>query len=302
MIKCKDLTKKYKSVEALKGVSFEVKGPGCFGFIGKNGSGKTTTIRILAGLAAATSGDVHIAGLNVKTEAKEVVKILGYLPQHPAFYEYMTGEEWLYFVADLHHVAQNQRKSRTDELLATCGLWDARKRKISGYSGGMKQRLGLAQALLNNPQILLLDEPVSALDPVGRYQVLKILEDLKKKHTIFMSSHILDDVEKIADHILILNEGKIVLSSPKQELMKQYSDLIIQFSVMEHIPGLKELLEQQEWVTDIADTFLSYKVNVNNLDLAKKQMPGLIYTAGGVITEYKIESPALEDIFMRVVN
>ena len=289
-------------MEALKGVSFEVEGPGCFGFIGKNGSGKTTTIRILAGLAKATSGDVQIAGLNVNTDGKDIKKILGYLPQHPAFYEYMTGEEWLYFVADLHKITPNLRKSRTEELLETCGLWDARKRKISGYSGGMKQRLGLAQALLNNPQILLLDEPVSALDPVGRYQVLKILEDLKKNHTIFMSSHILDDVEKIADHILILNEGRIVLSAPKQELMKQYSDLIIRFSVMEHVPGLKELLEKQEWVTNITDTFLSYKVHVNELERAKKQIPELIHNSGGVITEYRIESPALEDIFMKVVN
>lgn len=302
MISCKNVTKKYKTTDALKGVSFEVEGPGCYGFIGKNGSGKTTTIRILAGLAKATSGDVHIAGYNVQTETREILKIMGYLPQQPAFYDYMTGEEWLYFTADLFGLTPKERKSRTDELLETCGLWEARKRKISGYSGGMKQRLGLAQALLNNPRVLLLDEPVSALDPVGRHQVLQILEDLKKNHTIFMSSHILDDVEKVADHIIILNQGQVVHSSSKQELMNQYSDLIIRFTTMNHVSGLKEKLENQTWVTNIVETLVSYKVYVNDVEWAKEHIPEIIYKAGGIITEYKIESPSLEDIFMKVVN
>ena len=302
MIHCENVTKSYKGFQALKGISFSIEGPGCFGFIGSNGSGKTTAIRIMAGLAKATSGRILIEGYDVEKEPEKVAKLIGYLPQNPSFYDYMTGEEWMMFSGKLFGLPNNDIKIRTERLLKRCGIWEARKRKIGGYSGGMKQRLGLAQALINEPKLLLLDEPVSALDPIGRHQVLELIEELKQDHMIFMSSHILDDVEKTADHILILHKGQLLLSSPKQSLMREYSGTAITFQLLAPNDRIVQAVSREEWAERIDGSGSSYRVVVNDLEMAKVQLPSIIQKQAGIITDYRIEALSLQDIFFKVVN
>ena len=302
MIRCEKLTKSYQGFPALKGISFSIDGPGCYGFIGSNGSGKTTAIRIMAGLAKATSGRIQIEGYDVEREQKNIAKLIGYLPQNPAYYDYMTGEEWMMFSGRLFGLTKTEIKLRTEHLLKRCGIWEARKRKIGGYSGGMKQRLGLAQALINEPKLLLLDEPVSALDPIGRQQVLELIEELKRDHMIFMSSHILDDVEKTADHILILHKGELLLSSAKQDLLKEYSGSAITFQLLAPNQTIVEAVTSQTWAERIEASNSSYRVVVNDLEKAKAQLPLIIQEEAGVITDYRIEALSLQDIFFKVVN
>ena len=302
MIHCENVTKSYKGFQALKGISFSIEGPGCFGFIGSNGSGKTTAIRIMAGLAKATSGRILIEGYDVEKEPEKVAKLIGYLPQNPSFYDYMTGEEWMMFSGKLFGLPNNDIKIRTERLLKRCGIWEARKRKIGGYSGGMKQRLGLAQALINEPKLLLLDEPVSALDPIGRHQVLELIEELKQDHMIFMSSHILDDVEKTADHILILHKGQLLLSSPKQSLMREYSGTAITFQLLAPNDRIVQAVSREEWAERIDGSASSYRVVVNDLEMAKVKLPSIIQKQAGIITDYRIEALSLQDIFFKVVN
>ena len=302
MIHCENVTKSYKGFRALKGISFSIEGPGCFGFIGSNGSGKTTAIRIMAGLAKATSGRILIEGYDVEKEPEKVAKLIGYLPQNPSFYDYMTAEEWMMFSGKLFGLPKNDIKIRTERLLKRCGIWEARKRKIGGYSGGMKQRLGLAQALINEPKLLLLDEPVSALDPIGRHQVLELIEELKQDHMIFMSSHILDDVEKTADHILILHKGQLLLSSPKQSLMREYSGTAITFQLLAPNERIVQAVSREEWAERIDGSASSYRVVVNDLEMAKVQLPSIIQKQAGIITDYRIEALSLQDIFFKVVN
>ena len=302
MIRCEKLTKSYQGFPALKGISFSIDGPGCYGFIGSNGSGKTTAIRIMAGLAKATSGRIQIEGYDVERDQKNIAKLIGYLPQNPAYYDYMTGEEWMMLSGRLFGLSKTEIKLRTERLLKRCGIWEARKRKIGGYSGGMKQRLGLAQALINEPKLLLLDEPVSALDPIGRQQVLELIEELKRDHMIFMSSHILDDVEKTADHILILHKGELLLSSAKQDLLKEYSGSAITFQLLAPNQTIVEAVTSQTWAERIEASNTSYRVVVNDLEKAKAQLPLIIQEEAGVITDYRIEALSLQDIFFKVVN
>ena len=302
MIRCEKLTKSYQGFPALKGISFSIDGPGCYGFIGSNGSGKTTAIRIMAGLAKATSGRIQIEGYDVEREQKNIAKLIGYLPQNPAYYDYMTGEEWMMFSGRLFGLTKTEIKLRTERLLKRCGIWEARKRKIGGYSGGMKQRLGLAQALINEPKLLLLDEPVSALDPIGRQQVLELIEELKRDHMIFMSSHILDDVEKTADHILILHKGELLLSSAKQDLLKEYSGSAITFQLLAPNQTIMQAVTSQTWAERIEASNSSYRVVVNDLEKAKAQLPLIIQEEAGIITDYRIEALSLQDIFFKVVN
>jgi len=302
MISCKNLVKEFKSVQALKGVNFSIEGNGCFGFLGGNGAGKTTTIRILAGLAKPTLGEVKVLGYDIVKDKEKILKSISYLPQHPAFYDYMTGEKWMHFIGELYGFDKQLIKERTEELLKKCGIWDARNRQISGYSGGMKQRLGLAQSLINKPKLLFLDEPVSALDPIGRHEVLTLLLELKKEMAIFMSSHILEDVEKIADEIIIIDKGEIILSSTIEDLKASYTHPIISFELLEPVENLSSILKNENWIVSIQEVSNHYKINVREIDIAKIHLPKVLHNAGAIITKYEIESSSLEDIFLRLVN
>ena len=200
-IKCEGLTKRYGNVVALDSLDLSIKERSIFGFLGPNGAGKTTTVKLLVGLSNPTVGRAWIAGQEVTPEAIGLRKKIGYLPEVPAFYNWMNGPEFLSFVGELHHLSKAEIKNRSDELLELVELKETAKRRIGGYSRGMRQRLGIAQALMNRPEVLFLDEPCSALDPIGRREVLELIKRLSAGATVFMSTHILSDVERVCDSV-----------------------------------------------------------------------------------------------------
>lgn len=215
------LTKHYKGVEALTDLTLDVPSGTVFGFLGPNGAGKTTVMKVLAGLARATSGSATINGVPVSA-AGEHRRQIGYLAQDPRFYGWMTGRETLRHVARFRR-ADADRERWIASLLERVGMADAGDRPTSTYSGGMRQRLGIAQALVGRPAVMLLDEPVSALDPIGRKDVLDLMRELKGETTVFYSTHILDDVQRVSDHVAILDHGRLVKAAPTQVLLGSFT-------------------------------------------------------------------------------
>lgn len=299
---CHGLTKRYGSVEALKGLAFSVDGGGCIGFLGPNGAGKTTTIRILAGLARPTGGNASVDGLDVVTQRDQVQRRIGYLAQSPAFYNYMSGEEFMLWTASLFHMDGKTARSRTEEFLKRLGLWEARRRAIGGYSGGMRQRLGIAQALINRPALLFLDEPVSALDPTGRHEILGLIEELKQESTVFMSTHVLNDVERVCDRVIIVREGKVAVEASMGDLRQTYAAPVFTVEVGAHDPDLAAVLSTEPYVSGVRREGAVYRVAASDPVAARTRLPRAILDAGATLIRYGVDTPTLEDIFLKVVS
>jgi len=216
-----DLSKHYSEVQALDGVSLEVTQGSIYGFLGANGAGKSTTLKILAGLTKPTSGSATISGVPLES-GESYKRAIGYLGQDPRFYGWMSGRQTLRYVAGFYPWVKDPIERRIDEALELTGIATAADRPTRTYSGGMRQRLGIAQALIGRPQVLLLDEPASALDPIGRRDVLDLMEGLRGQATIFYSTHILDDVQRVSDHVAILDQGRLVRAAPTQEMLGSF--------------------------------------------------------------------------------
>ena len=237
-IACHGLTKRYGAVLALDNLDLEVPNGSIFGFLGPNGAGKTTTLRILSSLAHASGGTATIEGVEVGDGAANRAGRIGYLDQDPRFHGWMTGRELLELVGRLYGMSGAVLRQRVDEVLEMVGLADAARRTIGGYSGGMRQRLGLAQAVLNRPPVLLLDEPVSALDPEGRRDILEVIRGLGSRSTVLFSTHILNDVERVCDRVAILDHGRLVTSGPMEELLERYARPIYLVEPEDAIPSI----------------------------------------------------------------
>ncbi|PWV94537.1 ABC-2 type transport system ATP-binding protein [Paenibacillus cellulosilyticus] len=302
ILECNKLAKTFGDVQSLKDVSFAIEGKGCIGFLGANGAGKTTTIRIITGLAKPTSGTVKVVGYDVMKDALHIRKEIGYCPQAPAFYNDMTAEQWMHWVGKIFKLGKKEIAARTEELLKLCGIWEARHRAIGGFSGGMKQRLGIAQALINRPKLLVLDEPVSALDPMGRYDVLKLIEKLKSDMTIFMSTHILDDVERVADHIVIIDKGSVLLSQPMDELKSSYKESMIHLTIEPTTVDLVSILQTEPVFKKIHHEGNSFTIECGDIGAANEKLPQLLVSHGIRFTNYRVAEANLEQIFMKVVQ
>jgi len=211
------LVKKFGDAVALDGIELAVPRGSVFGFLGPNGAGKTTALRILTGLARPTSGEARILGADVSTAGNDVRSQIGYLPDVPGFYPWMTAVELVEYAGRLFGIGPATVRERAESLLEMAGLSDVRT-KVGGFSRGMKQRLGIAQALINAPSVLLLDEPTSALDPIGRREVLEMIASLRGRTTVFFSTHILADVESISDRVAMVFRGKIEAVGAPREL------------------------------------------------------------------------------------
>ena len=216
------LGKSFGSQRVLADLSFSVPEGSIYGFIGKNGSGKTTTMKIVLGLLQSDAGEISICGEKVRYGDTRTNRFIGYLPDVPEFYGFMTAKEYLRLCGEITGMPSALIKTKSEELLELVGLADVKKR-IGTFSRGMKQRLGIAQALLNEPRLLICDEPTSALDPIGRREILDILLKVKKWTTVIFSTHVLNDVEAICDQVGILDGGKIVLTGSVSELKNTYS-------------------------------------------------------------------------------
>jgi ABC-2 type transport system ATP-binding protein len=303
LLKIENLTKKYGDFEVLKNISFQVPKGCIYGFLGKNGAGKSTTMNILTGLINYNAGDIFINGKDFSTNKRQLLKTIGYLPQAPVFYGYMTGYEYLKFIGNLGGMSSKEISIRTDEVLQIVELKsEAAKRKLSGYSGGMKQRFGIAVALFNHPEILFLDEPTSALDPEGRMEVLSLIENLKTEGiTVFLSSHILNDIERVCSEVSILDEGKILISSNLKELQKNYIQPIFDVEVEGDISNLTETLLRQSFIENIKSSNKLLSIYVKNIDEGRKELLKLIAASNSTVLSYNIRKSNLEDIFMRMV-
>lgn len=291
---------------ALEGLDLTVDEHSVFGFLGPNGAGKTTTLKLLLGLSLPTAGRVWVAGEPVTPQAVALRSRIGYLPEVPAFYNWMTGREFMGFVADLHCLPVQESRNRAEELLETAGLKAAAGRKIGGYSRGMRQRLGIAQALVNRPQVLFLDEPASALDPIGRREVLSLILRLKEETTVFMSTHILSDVERVCDVVGIINQGRLVAKSSIDELREGYGRPLFELEFEEDaaplVPRLKAApwLERLEELTENGVPML--RIAASDINTAKKELPRLVAASGLTLRRYELTPPSLEDIFIALVG
>jgi ABC-2 type transport system ATP-binding protein len=304
-IRCEQLSKTFGDVQALQPLDLAVEAGSIFGFLGRNGAGKTTTIRLLTGLAKPTTGTAWIAGVDTTQIDSAVRQVFGYLPQDPAFYAWMTPREYLDYLARLFRIDGAERKRRVEEMLELAGLKDAAGRRIGGFSRGMQQRLGIAQAFIHRPPVLLLDEPTSSLDPAGRYEVLELIASLRGQATVFLSSHILADVERVCDTVGIIHQGQLLLVAKRDELLAQYATNVISLEVErpEGLPALDRFvaeLQVQSWVTGITSSDNVLRIAVNDPAQSKRALWPLVSKHGLALNRYEWIRPSLEEIFIRL--
>lgn len=300
ILKIENLKKSFKKNTVLDGLSINVEKGSIYGFIGKNGAGKTTTMKLVLGLLKFDSGKIEICGEKVEFGDTDVNKNIGYLPDVPSFYNYMTGLEYISFSYDLIYDNKKNKKNEIENLLKKVGLFGV-KQRIGGYSRGMKQRLGIAQALIGKPKILICDEPTSALDPIGRKEILDILVSIKNETTVIFSTHILNDVQSICDHIGILNNGKLVLEGKIEEIEKdeKESNMSFSFSSIEDCNNTMKLLKNFKLEkTDNRNILLkSSKREEDTAYIFKKLGENNIPPIG-----FSVKRKTLEDIFIEVIR
>jgi ABC-2 type transport system ATP-binding protein len=305
-IRIEGLTKIYGAVRALDGLDLTVTAGSVFGFLGPNGAGKTTTIRILTGLAHATTGRASVSGAEVTAHRHAAARRIGHLAEEPAFYSWMTAAEFVDHVARTFGLARSERAARVTELLELAGLAGVSGRRIGGFSRGMRQRLGLAQALVNRPEVLFLDEPTSALDPAGRKEVLELIERLRGRCTVFMSTHILADVERVCDTIGIVAKGKLVTQAPREQLLARYATPVFEVEVRRGLePELAKwaaTLEQLPWIDAVSVTGSTARIVVRDTDVAMRELLPSALGAGLVLTRYEMMRPSLEEVFLRLIG
>jgi ABC-2 type transport system ATP-binding protein len=303
MIRIENLVKYYGAVHALDGLSLHVDPGVVYGFLGPNGAGKTTTMRILTGLARSDSGRAWISDNEIGKSGVDVRQLIGVLPEEPVFYPWMTAREYLRdFVARLYRMEAATARKRTDELLATVGLKDARNRRIGGFSRGMRQRLGLAQALLHNPSVLLLDEPVSALDPAGRKEVLELIDGLRGKATILLSTHILADVERVCDMIGIIARGRMVVQDRRDDLLARYVTPLFEIETEEDFGHWLEWVKTQPFVTNVTVSNHTARVLVKDVHQAQKALLESLASQALPVRRFEMVHPSLEDVFLRLTE
>lgn len=243
MLKLNHVSKAFGANHIIEDLSFSVSEHTVYGFIGQNGAGKTTTMKMILGLLKADSGDILVNEEKVRYGENKANRYIGYLPDVPEFYSYMTPEEYLRLCGEITGMSSRKIRKRTEELLELVGLSEVKKR-IHGFSRGMKQRLGIAQALFNSPKLLICDEPTSALDPLGRKEILDILLSVKDHTTVIFSTHILSDVERICDEIGLLHNGRLALQGNIEDMrkMRQGDGFEIEFTGTREMERLKGLL------------------------------------------------------------
>jgi ABC-2 type transport system ATP-binding protein len=304
-IRTENLQKHYGAVKALDGLNLDVAEGTIFGFLGPNGAGKSTTVRLLTGLAEPTAGRGWVAGVDIRA-GHAAARKLGYLPEEPAFYNWMTPAEYLDHVGRIFGLPAAERAARTRGLLEQVGLAEVSQRRIAGFSRGMRQRLGLAQALVNRPEVLLLDEPASALDPAGRRDVLEMIQALRGQCTVFMSTHILADVERVCDTVGILNHGQMIVEARQEELLARYT---LPAFELEGEPAEREAfsawlgeIERLPWVTTVQANGGAARVVVRDMAPARHGLLAAAANSGLALRRFEVVTASLEDVFLQLVD
>ena len=306
---CHGLSKRFggaSGVLALDGLQLEVPRGSVFGLLGPNGAGKTTTLRLVTGLARPTGGRVEIDGRAVSPDDSSVRHGIGVLDQDPRYYGWMTGRELVAFAAELSGRDRRSARDRAGAVLERVGLTDAADRRIGGYSGGMRQRLGIAQALVDEPRLLVLDEPVSSLDPEGRRDLLTLIAELGANATVLFSTHVLADVERICDRVAILDHGRLVTEGPLDDLLARYAQPVFRLTPEPRqdaaVSGLLATIRAKPWVESATEVDGALVVSVRDEESASAGLLPMVVTAGVRLAMFERTRPTLEDVFLRLVG
>jgi ABC-2 type transport system ATP-binding protein len=308
VIQTNGLTKAFGPVQALNHLDLAVPKHAIVGFLGPNGAGKSTTIKLLLGLIRPTAGSGTVFGLDIARDSTEIRKRVGYLPQSPRFYDTMTAREVLRFTAHFFfNGPEHAIERRIDEMLDLVGLTGKADRPTKGFSGGERQRLGIAQAQINDPDLLILDEPAAALDPMGRMDVLRIMEQLRERTTIFYSTHILDDVQRVSDRAVILNHGKLVAQGPIESLLNGDDGIVYALSLVGDPSRAQARIEAQPWVSTVRSTrvngHVQWRVSVTDEQAAQAQLLRLTLADEQIqVIEFGREKEELENVFIELVR
>lgn len=309
MIEVKNLVKKYGDIRAVSDVSFTVRDGEILGLLGPNGAGKSTTMNIMTGYLSATSGEVNIAGFNILDNPIEAKKHIGYLPEIPPLYTDMTVLEYLNFVYDLKGVTEKKRNAHIDEVMEAVKVTDVKNRVISNLSKGYKQRVGLAQAMIGNPEVLILDEPTVGLDPMQIIEIRSVIKKLGKNHTVILSSHILQEVQAICDRVVIINKGKVAaidspenlartISNENKFMLRIASDERTALDVLESILGIKQIKSLGRKEKNTTDFIIETEPNVD----VRPEIFRKMADSNLPILSMQTVDLSLEDIFIEVTE
>lgn len=309
MIQVENLVKRYGAHMAVDHLSFMVDKGQIYGFLGPNGAGKSTTMNIMTGYIAANSGTVKINGYDILKEPEKVKRCIGYLPEIPPLYSDMTVWEYLIFVAELKKVSRKDRVEHVEEIVEKTQLQDVEDRLIKNLSKGYKQRVGLAQALIGYPEVLILDEPMVGLDPKQIIEIRDLIKSLSKEHTIILSSHILSEVSAICDHIMIISEGKLAASGSPEELQQMmHVSVELEVTVLGTKEQAEEIMKDMEQTASYtieagmeADSVMIRVEAVDGADI-RKELSVALSKAGMPILSMNRREKTLEDIFLKLTK
>jgi ABC-2 type transport system ATP-binding protein len=309
VIHTQGLSKVYDGVNALDGLSLKVPRNSIFGFLGPNGAGKSTTIKMLLGLTQPTSGKASVFGRDISRYSLAVRRRIGYLAQDPRYYEHMTARQTLRYTARFFYRGPKELvEVRIEEMLELTGLSSKADRAIRGFSGGERQRLGIAQAQINYPDLLILDEPAASLDPQGRHDVLTVMEMLRQYTTIFYSTHILEDVQRVSDTVAILNRGKLIAEAPIQELLNgSGTGAVYTVLIKGDTQRVQQRVASQPWVQSMSSEadgdLTTWQVSVNDEDAAEDQLLLMILEKRDLrVKSFGRKKYDLEEVFLRMVG
>jgi len=313
VIETHNLSKTYKEAQVLKDLNLTVKQNSIFGFLGPNGAGKSTTIKLLLGLIQPSGGQATVFGQDVQRNSVEIRKRVGYLAQDPRYYEHMTARQIINYTARFFYRGpKDLLEARVQEVIELVGLENKADRPVRGFSGGERQRLGIAQAQVNYPDLLILDEPAAALDPMGRHDVLEVMERLRKYTTIFYSTHILEDVQRVSDTVAILNRGTLIAEAPINNLLAGDGSSSVYTVTLKNnaevaIADARSRVSVQPWVQNVSmaanDGQIDWQVSVTDDAAAEDLLLRLILEDRSLkVKHFGRKTYNLEDIFMEMIG
>ena len=303
----KGLSKSFGEAHALKSLDLRVPQKSIFAFLGPNGAGKTTTIKSLLGLIKPTRGGGKILGMDIVHDSVDIRSRIGYLLQDARFYEHMTARQTLEYTARFFYTGpQSAIDKRVNEMIELVGLENKADRPIMGFSGGERQRLGIAQAQVNYPDLLILDEPAASLDPQGRRDVLEVMSRLRRYTTIFYCTHILDDAQRVSDQVAIVNQGELITQTSVRELLAGTGELIYSVTLKGDAQSAYSRVAQQPWISRIDSSQdgeqTIWQVSVTDDNTAKDQLMGLLVSNGLKISNFSRKEQNLEDVFINIIE